>query len=249
MKYCPNCGVRVDSEELFCHNCGFNLAQFRARRTSTSVNQQKQRQSQLKTRTHQQTSEDSASQMLPPQRSNRPNKNRPWVMGAIVIGIFILLLLGVFYSQKRLDRVSNAIDSSKSGEYFDVSSFMKEASKDSAQSRSAEKASTMAENSLNSEVEANESAIDASESGNANLTDHDLDNDQIAQTIAEYGGFDLQDYRVKFSVPASSMTEVDVYDKTNGSLYGKYRYDEIHGQISQYRDETGKWELIKDGDN
>ncbi len=62
---------------------------------------------------------------------------------------------------------------------------------------------------------------------------------------ADLDDFDLDDYRVEVTSPAVNMKEVDVYDKDSGELYNKYRYDEIHDQMSKYDDDSGKWSLLK----
>ena len=109
-----------------------------------------------------------------------------------------------------------------------------------------------------SQEAASESLANASESraesrDNSDETDNsssnDLSNRDVAKMAADLDDFDLDDYRVEVTSPAVNMKEVDVYDKDSGELYNKYRYDEIHDQMSKYDDDSGKWELIKDSDD
>lgn len=95
MEYCPNCGVQVSADEAFCHNCGFNLAQYRAEKGGLAQEQPAQGQGS-EVNGQMQTSQPSGQQPLasgavPPNATRRRSNggggqsNRMAVLGLLLV--------------------------------------------------------------------------------------------------------------------------------------------------------------------
>ena len=262
MEYCPNCGVQVSADEAFCHNCGFNLAQYRDEKGGLAQEQPAQGQGS-EVNGQMQTSQPSGQQPLasgavPPNATRRRSNGgggqkqphgRPWVIVSIVLVAAVVLLAAFLFFQNRQQQArTEALDSSSSAAASASASSIAAAS--ASDSRVAESSSASASQEAASESLANarESAED-SRDDDESRSDSDLSNREVAQMAADYDDFDLDDYRVEVTSPATNLKEVDVYDKDSGALHGKYRYDEIHDQMSKFDDDSGKWTLIHGDDD
>lgn len=128
MEYCPNCGVQASADEAFCHNCGFNLAQYRAEKGGLAQEQPAQGQGS-EVNGQMQTSQPSGQQPLasgavPPNATRRRSNGgggqkqphgRPWVIVSIVLMAAVVLLAAFLFFQNRQQQArTEALDSSSS---------------------------------------------------------------------------------------------------------------------------------------
>ncbi|BAN72359.1 hypothetical protein HMPREF0530_1147 [Lacticaseibacillus paracasei subsp. paracasei ATCC 25302 = DSM 5622 = JCM 8130] len=128
MEYCPNCGVQVSADEAFCHNCGFNLAQYRDEKGGLAQEQPAQGQGS-EVNGQMQTSQPSGQQPLasgavPPNATRRRSNGgggqkqphgRPWVIVSIVLMAAVVLLAAFLFFQNRQQQArTEALDSSSS---------------------------------------------------------------------------------------------------------------------------------------
>lgn len=95
MEYCPNCGVQVSADEAFCHNCGFNLAQYRAEKGGLAQEQPAQGQGS-EVNGQMQTSQPSGQQPLasgavPPNATRRRSNGGGGQKHMAVLGSLLVL--------------------------------------------------------------------------------------------------------------------------------------------------------------
>ena len=256
MEFCPHCGVQVSADEAYCHNCGFNLKAYRLENQNAALAHQ---QENVGSQTSPASASGPQSGSVPPVTRRRqtsggsPNHpKRPWLIVTLVLLAAVVIVGGVLYFQNRSQQTQEAASSSASASAASASS-ASIASASASASQAAASSSLAASQEAASESLANASESRAESRDNSDETDNsssgDLSNRDVAKMAADLDDFDLDDYRVEVKSPAVNMKEVDVYDKDSGELYNKYRYDEIHDQMSKYDDDSGKWELIKDSDD
>ena len=254
MAFCPNCGAQVSADEAFCHQCGFNLAQYRAQHQETNPeNGSGNANASSVGPTPQPTGQGAVPPNTRRQRSNGSAPNgprRPWLMVSLVLAAAVIVVIAVLFFQNQSQQTQEAAASSASASAANASSasFISASASTSQASASSSLAASQ-EAASESLANASESAAAESHESTTTTGGSDLSNRQVAKMAADLDDFDLDDYRVEVTSPATNMKEVDVYDKDDGELHNKYRYDEIHDQMSKYDDDSGKWELIQDDDD
>ncbi|MDE3315804.1 zinc-ribbon domain-containing protein [Lacticaseibacillus zeae] len=254
MAFCPNCGAQVSADETFCHQCGFNLAQYRAQHQGTTGAENGSSNASSTGPTPQPTAQGAVPPNTRRQRSNggAPNgPRRPWLMVSLVLAAAVIVVIAVLFFQNQSQQTQEAAANSASASAANASS-ASFASASASASQAAASSLLAASQEAASESLANASESAAAESHESTTTTaggSDLSNRQVAKMAADLDDFDLDEYRVEVTSPATNMKEVDVYDKDDGELHNKYRYDEIHDQMSKYDDDSGKWELIQDDDD
>jgi len=117
-----------------------------------------------------------------------------------------------------------------------------------AKSLKAEKSSSNDSDSNNDNA-TNNSQIQQSTGDNTKASDYtdqdDVDDDQQDAIDAVSDEFDYpeDDFDFKVSEPYTDVYQVKVYDNANDhSLFGTYRYDDIHNVYSEYNTDTGKFD-------
>ncbi|MDE3283078.1 zinc ribbon domain-containing protein [Lacticaseibacillus parahuelsenbergensis] len=254
MAFCPNCGAQVSADETFCHQCGFNLAQYRSQHQGTDPeNGSSNANASSVGPTPQPTGQGAVSPNTRRQRSNGSAPNgprRPWLMVSLVLAAAVIVVIAVLFFQNQSQQTQEAAASSASASAANASSAsFVSASASTSQASASSSLAASQEAASESLANASESAAAESHESTTTTGGSDLSNRQVAKMAADLDDFDLDDYRVEVTSPATNMKEVDVYDKDDGELHNKYRYDEIHDQMSKYDDDSGKWELIQDDDD
>lgn len=117
-----------------------------------------------------------------------------------------------------------------------------------AKSLKAEKSSSNDSDSNNDNA-TNNSQIQQPNGDNTKASDYtdqdDVDDDQQDAIDAVSDEFDYpeDDFDFKVSEPYTDVYQVKVYDNANDhSLFGTYRYDDIHNVYSEYNTDTGKFD-------
>ncbi|WP_061776369.1 TcaA second domain-containing protein [Levilactobacillus senmaizukei] len=117
-----------------------------------------------------------------------------------------------------------------------------------AKSLKAEKSSSNDSDSNNDNA-TNNSQIQQPTGDNTKASDYtdqdDVDDDQQDAIDAVSDEFDYpeDDFDFKVSEPYTDVYQVKVYDNANDhSLFGTYRYDDIHNVYSEYNTDTGKFD-------
>lgn len=121
LEFCPNCGAKLKPGAVFCGNCGFDIAKYKAAHNGIKSTGEANSSAARQTMPSMQNVRQQVS--TSPTRPVKPIKKWPWVVAAVVVAAFVgLYMFGQSYysSANQLNRAVAAIKNNDKnvGSYF-----------------------------------------------------------------------------------------------------------------------------------